>query len=59
MAKAITRQMLFSNPADPAQWKHHPGAARKAAACLQKAHVPAQASQFSVLGVARTAPQRI
>lgn len=41
-----------SNPADPSQWKHHPGAARKAAACLEKAQVAAQASQLS-------APQRI
>lgn len=56
--KATIRQMLFSNPADPAQWKHRPGAARKAAACLQRAQVAAQASQLSVLGT-RTAPQGI
>lgn len=58
MAKATIRQMLFSNPADPSQWKH-PGAARRAAACLEKTQVAAQASQLSVLGVARTAPQRL
>lgn len=41
---------LFSNTADPSQWKHYPLAARKAAACLEKAQVPAQASQLFVLG---------
>lgn len=44
------QQMFFPNPADPSQCKHHPGAARKAAACLEKAQVAAQASQLSVLG---------